>query len=79
MKKYQIMKDPCVDCDKKQEDEYGLYCDLSCGKATAYANYQWGVKSVLLWIRRHDLIKPDDNSITRFEPFYQIEESDIET
>ena len=79
MKKYQkVMDDPCVNCKERQEDSYGLFCDISCGKATAYANYQWGVKSVFAWIRSHDLIKPDKDSLTRFEPFYQINESDIE-
>ena len=70
-------KCPCDGCKEKQVDEYGLLCDLSCGKATAYANYQWGIESVISWIRGHDLIKPDGNSLTRFEPFYQIEEREL--
>jgi len=71
------MNDPCEGCAGRQEDEYGLYCDLSCGKATAYANYQWGVKTMMAWIRTHQIIKPDDDSLTRFEPFYQIEEREL--
>ena len=73
------MDDPCIGCKEKQEDEYGLFCDLACGKATSYASYQWGFKSAIKWIRSHQLIKPDEDSITRFEPFYQIEEGELES
>ena len=71
------MNDPCKDCAKRQEDEYGLFCDLSCGLATVYAHYQLGVKTFIAWIRTHQLIKPDANSLTRFEPFYQVEEREL--
>ncbi len=37
-----------------------------------------GRKEVVEWIKSHPLIEPDDDSITRFEPFYQIEESKLE-
>ena len=42
---------PCDKCLGKVEDNYGLMCDLSCGKATAYANYEAGADALLkaLW------------------------------
>ncbi len=42
-------KDNCPD---KQEDTYGLLCDLSCGKHSMYVNYQAGIKEVVDWIRK---------------------------
>lgn len=71
------MKEPCIDCTNKQRDEYGYLCDLSCGKRTAWANYQAGMLDVVGMIKSHTLIKPDENSITQFEPFYQIEQSEL--
>ena len=40
--------------------------------------YQAGAKDTIRWIESHPLIKPDENSITRFEPFYQIEQKELE-
>ncbi len=45
------MNNPCTDCSDKVEDEYGLLCDLSCGKHTVYINYQSGIKEVVGWIK----------------------------
>lgn len=39
--------------------------------------YQSGIKEVVEWIEKHQLIKPDGNSITQFHPFYQIEEREL--
>ena len=36
-----------------------------------------GIKEVVRWIKSHQLIKPDKDSITRFEPFYQIEKAKL--
>ena len=36
-----------------------------------------GIKEAVGWIKSHQLIKPDDDSVTRFEPFYQIEEAEL--
>jgi len=44
------MNNPCIDCPSKEEDTYGLLCDLSCGKHTAYVNYQAGMKEVVEWV-----------------------------
>ena len=41
------MKNPCENCDRKQEDEYGLLCDLACGGYTAWLNYQAGIKEAI--------------------------------
>lgn len=38
---------PCDGCVRKVVDEYGLFCDLACGKATAYANYEAGTDAIL--------------------------------
>lgn len=35
-------------------------------------------KDMVEWIREHELIKPDENSVTQFYPFYQIEERELE-
>lgn len=37
---------PCDGCDKKEEDEYGLYCNIVCGKATAHSNYEAGADAM---------------------------------
>lgn len=58
-------KNPCDGCDKKQEDEHGLLCDLSCGKHSAYLNQEAGadamLKGVIKWIRgfEESLMCPD--------------------
>lgn len=72
-----VDKNPCVNCSDSSIDEWGFLCDLSCGKHTAWVNYQIGVKGIVEWIRSHHLIKPNKDSLTRFEPFYQIEESEL--
>ena len=38
-------KNPCEECPDKVEDEHGLFCDLTCGKASAYANYEAGYEN----------------------------------
>lgn len=71
------MKEPCKDCPDIQLDTYGYLCDLSCGKRTAWLNHQVGIKEAMKWIESHQLIEPDKDSITRFEPFYQIEQREL--
>ena len=39
--------------------------------------YQSGMRKIVEWIEQHQLIKPDTYSITRFEPFYQIEQKEL--
>jgi hypothetical protein len=46
-------------------------------KAQAEISYKAGKQSILDFIRHHTLIKPDKNSITRYEPFYQITEKEL--
>lgn len=40
-------------------------------------SFKVGIKEVVEWIRSHQLIEPDEDSITRFEPFYQIAETNL--
>ena len=40
-------KNQCDVCLKKSEDEYGLYCDLWCGKGTYYSNFEEGADAML--------------------------------
>jgi hypothetical protein len=42
-----------------------------------WSDYQDGVNSVIKWIQSHDLIKPDDRSLTRFSPYYHIERKEL--
>ncbi len=51
------MLDPCENCKEKTVDEYGLYCDIFCGGASAYANHQSGVREVVEWIDEHWISK----------------------
>lgn len=38
---------------------------------------QQGRREVVEWVKTHSLIAPDKNSITRFEPFYQITQVEL--
>jgi hypothetical protein len=40
-------KCPCDGCANKVEDEYGLVCDLSCGKHSAWRNREAGADAML--------------------------------
>lgn len=44
-------KNPCIDCPNKQEDIYGLICDLACGKHTAWLNFEAGADAMLEGIK----------------------------
>jgi len=44
------MKNPCDKCERKEEDEYGLVCDLACGKHSAWFNHQEGIREVVTWL-----------------------------
>jgi hypothetical protein len=46
----QLRPDPCKDCPKKEVDDWGLVCDLACGKASAHDNYKSGAKDMLKYI-----------------------------
>ena len=64
---------------------YPLPCD-KCGMPLTQISqkeiYENGkkakIKEVVEWIKSHQLIEPDKDSITRFEPFYQIERKELE-
>ena len=38
---------PCNECEQKVEDNYGLFCDLSCGRHTQYINSEAGASDML--------------------------------
>lgn len=51
-----IIKDPCKKCNDKEIDSYGYYCDLACGKHTAYLNQKLGAEKVLEYLNDKGLI-----------------------
>ncbi len=48
-------KEPCIDCPRKVVDDFGYLCDISCGKRTAWLNYQAGIKEMVEWIKEHQV------------------------
>ena len=70
-------KEPCISCPETVVDEWGYLCDLACGKRSTWLNYMVGIKEVVEWIETHTLISPDKDSLTQFEPFYQIERTEL--
>ncbi|MFH1231240.1 MAG: hypothetical protein V1709_07055 [Planctomycetota bacterium] len=36
-----------------------------------------GTREMVKWIESHSLIKPNKDSLTKFEPFYQIEQREL--
>jgi len=48
-----VMKpvEPCIGCPNMQVDKYGYFCDIACGKRTAWLNqmegYQAGIREVV--------------------------------
>lgn len=65
------------------EDEFRKVsiCDDCRAKAQAEISFnagrQEGIREVIDKIKSHQLIEPKKDSITRFEPFYQIEQSEL--
>jgi len=55
-------------CDKSDE-----------GIAGAQAKYTWetAIREVVKWIQSHQLVEPSPDSITRFAPFYQIDQAEL--
>jgi len=47
-------------------------------KVEAEAVIDLGIYEVIEWIKKHQLVEPDSNSITQFHPFYQIKERELE-
>lgn len=73
------MKEPCIDCPSKVIDDYGYFCDLACGKRSAWENYMAGVKEVVGWLGFHYVVRPNKDSISQFEPYYMITISEVES
>ena len=55
-----------------ESDEVVKSPELAVAKAQAEISFKAGIREVVEWIRAHQLVKPDENSLARFEPFYQI-------
>jgi len=50
------MKDPCDGCKQKEEDDWGLVCDIACGLAFAYGNYEAGADALLDALIKENLL-----------------------
>lgn len=48
----EINPDPCKDCSNKVIDDYGYFCDLACGKHSAYLNKEAGADAMLEALRK---------------------------
>ena len=44
--------DPCKDCIRKREDDYGLICDMACGQHTRYKNYEAGADAMIEAVKK---------------------------
>jgi len=53
------------------------FIQQSLCEAQAEISFKAGLREVVEWIKEHQLIEPDKDSLTRFEPFYQIEEAQL--
>ena len=42
---------PCENCARKVEDNYGLFCDWVCGEVAANANFEAGADAMLGMLR----------------------------
>ncbi len=56
-----LKPDPCKDCSRKEEDDWGLVCDLACGKATDYDWYKQGARDMLTALKEHGFISEVKN------------------
>jgi len=58
-------KCPCDDCPDKEEDNYGMLCDLACGKHSAWINFEAGADAMhigdVTWIKEHLTLLTKDN------------------
>ena len=43
---------PCENCEKKVEDRFGLFCNLSCGIGPAHENFEAGADAMFDELRR---------------------------
>lgn len=49
---------------------------LPCAKCGLWLDKQ-AIAGIIDWIEKHELIKPDENSLTQFEPYYHIESKEL--
>jgi len=63
-----------------EKPKYGYQVDgagFGIVKEQAEISFKAGIKEAVEWIKKHELIEPDKDSLTRFEPFYQIEAKEL--
>lgn len=49
-----MIEDPCEDCTRKEEDDYGLVCSFWCTSALEYTYYMIGYKDGLHELKTMD-------------------------
>ena len=62
---------------KAGQEQSTVIAELDAMERGYQAGKEDGIKEVVEWIETHQLIKPDKDSLTRFEPFYQIGEKEL--
>jgi hypothetical protein len=53
-----IISNPCETCQDKQEDIYGYYCDISCGRHSQYLSETHGAELLLKALKEQGI--PND-------------------
>ena len=72
-------KNPCEDCPDKIEDEYGLLCNLPCGKNTAWLNSEAGADAMLEALSKEGVVrKKEELPIITKKGWYYLTEPLIE-
>jgi hypothetical protein len=58
-------KCPCDDCsaEHKLVDEYGYFCDLSCGKRTAWINKEIGADAMLTTLDKYEVGRVENGRV----------------
>ena len=47
---------PCENCTRKEEDEYGMLCDISCGGYTHHLTFESGADAMLSALENEPLV-----------------------
>jgi len=55
---------PCDGCPKKEEDCYGLVCDLVCGKNSAWVNHEAGADALWEAVKAQRLVEITEKTKT---------------
>lgn len=65
-------KNPCDNCQDKQEDKYGLLCLWSCGEGMAWLNKEAGADAIL------GALKKESNRLTPTSDWWLVSIPDID-